>query len=94
MKSPVFFRPVLNPPYCAAIVLAAILLLVDQASACVGCREPGAETVAKESPTVMAGIAFSWSVLFMLCFVVLVVVGMSVYIGRTCCRIEREREGQ
>ncbi|HRJ70860.1 MAG TPA: hypothetical protein PLS03_01475 [Terrimicrobiaceae bacterium] len=71
-----------------------VLLFAHQASACVGCREPGAETVAKESPTVMAGVAFSWSVLFMLCFVLLLVAGMSLFIGQTCRRIERERGGQ
>lgn len=75
-------------------VVALVILLAHQASACVGCREPGAETVAKESPTVMAGIAFSWSVLFMLCFVLLLVAGMSLFIGQTCRRIERERGGQ
>ena len=49
-----------------------------------------AETVAKESPTVLAGWAFSWSVLFMLCFVLMIVAGMSLYIWRTCRRLDRE----
>ena len=73
-----------------AVVLAALFSAVDCVVACVGCREPGSETVAKESPTVLAGWAFSWSVLFMLLFVFLIVGGMSLYIWRTCRRLERE----
>ncbi len=76
------------------IFLTVLLFAVADAAACVGGREPGAETMAKESPTVMAGIAFSWSVLFMLVFALLVVGGMSLYIGKTCQRLERERTGQ
>ncbi len=64
---------------------------VSSAQACVGCREPGSETMNHEAPTVMAGIAFSWSVLFMLIFALTVVGGMSAYIWRTCQRIDRER---
>lgn len=80
--------------HCWTILLTSFLLTLGNAAACVGCREPGAEVMAKESPTVMAGIAFSWSVLFMLGFAVLVVLAMSFYIGQTCRRIERERAGQ
>lgn len=68
-----------------------LAVAASQASACVGCREPGAETVASEQQTVMAGLAFSWSVLMMLGMVFLVVGGISGYIWRTCRRIERER---
>lgn len=63
----------------------------SNAQACVGCREPGSETINHESPTVMAGVAFSWSVLFMLVFAFLVVGAMGAYIWHTCQRIERER---
>jgi hypothetical protein len=73
-----------------AVVLAALFSAADCLMACVGCREPGSETVAKESPTVLAGWAFSWSVLFMLVFVFLIVGGMSLYIWQTCRRLERE----
>ena len=73
-----------------AVVLAALFSAVDCVVACVGCREQGSETVARESPTVLAGWAFSWSVLFMLLFVFLIVGGMSLYIWRTCRRLERE----
>ena len=76
------------------ILLTALLFTLHDAAACVGCREPGADVMAKESPTVLAGIAMSWSVLFMLGFVILIVVAMSVYIGQTCRRLERERSGQ
>lgn len=69
----------------------ALALLPAAAEACVGCREPGSETLNHESPTVMAGFAFSWSVLFMLAFALAVVGGMSAYIWHTCQRIERER---
>jgi hypothetical protein len=64
---------------------------LSAARACVGCREPGSETLRHESSTVMAGFAFSWSVLFMLTFAFLVVGGMSLYIWQTCRRIDRER---
>ena len=73
-----------------ALALAAFISAVECAMACVGCREPGSETIAKESPTVLAGWAFSWSVLFMLVFVFLIVGGMSFYIWQTCRRLERE----
>jgi len=74
------------------VALALVLgFLPAAAHACVGCREPGSETLNHESPTVMAGVAFSWSVLFMLTFALAVVLGMSAYIWHTCQRIERER---
>jgi hypothetical protein len=73
-----------------ALVLAALFSAADCVMACVGCREPGSETIAKESPTVLAGWAFSWSVLFMLLVVFLVIGGLSFYIWLTCRRLERE----
>ena len=76
------------------IFLTALLFAVVDASACVGCREPGDATIARETPTVMAGVAFSWSVLFMLAFALLIIGSMSFYIGKTCRRIEQERAGQ
>jgi len=72
------------------IALAAFFSAAESVMACVGCREPGSETIAKESPTVLAGWAFSWSVLFMLLFVFLIVGGMSFYIWQTCRRLDRE----
>jgi cbb3-type cytochrome oxidase subunit 3 len=61
------------------------------AQACVGCREPGSETLNHENPTVMAGFAFSWSVLFMLIAALAVVGFLSAYIWQTCQRLDRER---
>jgi hypothetical protein len=72
------------------LVLAALSWAPEYGMACVGCREPGSETIAKESPTVLAGWAFSWSVLFMLLFVFFIVGGMSFYIWQTCRRLDRE----
>lgn len=62
--------------------------------ACVGCREPGTLTLEHESPTVLAGMAFSWSVLFMLGFVMAIVFGMSFYIWRTCRRLDQRHDRQ
>jgi heme/copper-type cytochrome/quinol oxidase subunit 2 len=73
-----------------AVALAAFFSAAECLMACVGCREPGSETMAKESPTVLAGWAFSWSVLFMLVLVFAIVAGMSLYIWQTCRRLERE----
>lgn len=72
-------------------IWSLLSLIPVAAQACVGCREPGSETMNHETPTVMAGIAFSWSVLFMLIFALAVVGGMSAYIWQTCQRIDRER---
>ncbi len=66
-------------------------LTAHQALACVGCREPGSDTVANEPQTVMAGFGFSWGVIIMLVCAISVVAGISAYIWRTIVRIERER---
>lgn len=62
--------------------------------ACVGCREPGTLTLEHESSTVLAGMAFSWSVLFMLGFVMMIVFGMSFYIWRTCRQLDQRHDRQ
>ena len=72
-------------------MLAFLAFWPVAAQACVGCREPGSETLNHEAPTVMAGFAFSWSVLFMLTVALAVVGAMGTYIWHTCQRIERER---
>jgi len=82
-----------SPHLVPAIVILGALLQAPVAQACVGCREPGADTVIRESQTVMAGLAFSWSVLFMLGFVLLMVGGMSFYIWQTCRRLAHENPG-
>jgi hypothetical protein len=76
-------------PILLTAALAFVFSTAEWASACVGCREPGSDTIARESPTVLAGWAFSWSVLFMLLFVFLIIGGMSVYIWQTCRRLDR-----
>ncbi len=71
-----------------ALIVATLLLAHHSAMACVGCRTP---MVASEEPqTVMAGVAFSWSVITMLVIVIAVVSGLGWYIARTCQRIDRE----
>lgn len=59
--------------------------------ACVGCREPGVGGL-EEPRTVAAGIALSWGVLSMLAIVGLLVGGMTLYIVKTCRRLDRERQ--
>lgn len=58
--------------------------------ACVGCREPG--VIGPDEPqTLMAGAAFSWSVLTMLVTVFLIIGGLTMYIVRTCQRLDLEK---
>jgi len=76
-----------------SICSIAFLLTAHQAAACVGCREPGSDTIANEPQTVMAGFGFSWGVIIMLVSAVSVVTGITAYIWRTIVRIERERAG-
>jgi len=71
--------------------MGCLILMASPVEACVGCREPGALTIAHESTTVLAGQGFSWSVLFMLGFVLAVVAGLSFFIWRTCQQLERGR---
>lgn len=74
----------------------AFLFLVASVpvQACVGCREPGTLTLEHETPTVLAGMAFSWSVLFMLGFVLAIVFGMSFFIWRTCRQLDQGHDQQ
>lgn len=72
-----------------AAILAAILLFAQRSAvACVGCRTP---MVGSEEPqTVLAGVAFSWSVITMLVLVVAVISWLGWYIAKTCQRVDRE----
>ncbi len=70
---------------------ALVLLLAPRAMACVGCRTPGDLTMANENPTVLAGIGFSWGVVFLLVFVLTLLAAMVSYIWWTCVQIERGR---
>ena len=73
----------------SASLIAAALLFHQTAMACVGCREPGA-LGPDEPQTVMAGVAFSWSVLTMLVIVTVALAGLGLYIAKTCARVDRE----
>jgi magnesium-transporting ATPase (P-type) len=76
-----------------AIFCVVFLMTAHHAAACVGCREPGSDTVANEPQTVMAGFGFSWGVIIMLVCAISIVTGITAYIWRTIVRIERQREG-
>ncbi|MFA7344747.1 MAG: hypothetical protein WC003_10615 [Terrimicrobiaceae bacterium] len=69
--------------------ISAALLFHHGAMACVGCREPGAFGP-DEPQTVMAGVAFSWSVITMLAIVAALIGGLGFYITKTCGRVDRE----
>ncbi len=73
-----------------ATLLLLPMLAIDRAAACVGCRQPAVDAV-EEPQTILAGDAFSWSVLLLLCVVLAVVFFLSVYIAKTCQRLDRSR---
>lgn len=74
-----------------AALMGWTLLSMGQAMACVGCREPGSDTVTSEPTTVLAGFGLSWSVLFMLFVTMSGFFGLFLYIWRTVVRLEQER---
>lgn len=84
----------LNIQTILALAVSFLLANAPSALACVGCREPGAGTIAHEPQTVASGVAFSWSVLFMLVVVLSIIAGMTLFIWRSCVSIERERAAQ
>lgn len=61
-------------------VISALLLLGAPVWACAGCREPGAEV---ETSTVMAGFGFSWGVIFMLLFLLVLCSSLGWFVART-----------
>lgn len=73
----------------SALFITVALLFHQTAMACVGCREPGAFGP-DEPQTIMAGVAFSWSVLTMLVIVAAALGGLGFYIAKTCARVDRE----
>lgn len=73
----------------SAIFTALTFLIHHSALACVGCRQPGVGGP-DEPQTVLAGVAFSWSVVTMLAFVALIVSFLAFYIVKTCRRVDRE----
>ena len=83
----------LKPKIAVGMVFLSVVASAP-VQACVGCREPGTLTLEHESPTVLAGMAFSWSVLFMLGFVLVIVFGMSFFIWRTCRQVDQRHDRQ
>lgn len=78
-----------------ATVIAAVAALfagMPGAVACVGCRVAGEAVQKAEPQTVTAGLAFSWSVLFMLAVVGVLLCFMIGYIARTCAEIDRRNQ--
>jgi hypothetical protein len=72
------------------LVLSFVMLLtLAEAWACVGCREPGSDTVANEPQTMLAGFGFSWGVLIMLGCALAVVGSLVGYICATIRRLDR-----
>jgi hypothetical protein len=74
-----------------AAIICWVSLTMGQALACVGCREPGTDTIVNEPGTALAGFGFSWGVLFMLIVSMTFFSGMFLYIWRTVARLEKER---
>jgi len=72
-----------------AALLSAILMFQHSAMACVGCRTPMVSG-AEEPQTILAGVAFSWSVITMLVIVGAIVGGLGFFIASTCRRVDRE----
>jgi len=73
----------LQPRHLALAVVAVLVAwphsVVD---ACVGCRQTSEEVARVEPATVMAGFAFSWSVLFMLVIVATLLMFMITYMRK------------
>lgn len=69
--------------------MAFVLGSAAPAAACVGCRVNGEGVRQTEQSTVTAGIAFSWSVLFMLVVVLILLTFMVSYITRMVTELDR-----
>jgi hypothetical protein len=65
------------------LLLGLCFIGVESAFACVGCRTPG-EGMGNQERTLQAGLAFSWSVLFMLTVVFSVLSSLIVLVVRAC----------
>lgn len=69
------------------LLVTLFLLSAPSVYACVGCRTPGEKT---EDLTVRAGIALSWSVLFMLATVGTVLGFLGWYMAKHCRQLNAE----
>lgn len=78
------------------LFLIGMTLLASVASsvACVGCREPGADSIANEPATALAGFGFSWGVLFMLAILLSLLGGLVAYIWRSAVEVDRLNNGE
>lgn len=88
--------PIASIPFSLRQVTVGCILLwftfsLGTAQACVGCRTPG-ESLGDPQQTIQAGLAFSWSVLFLLAVVISVVAGLSVWITKTCREVEQKHQ--
>jgi hypothetical protein len=71
--------------------LLALLLQAGPLLACAGCREPGEDV---EASTIMAGVGLSWSVLFMLAFVLALGGGLSAFMWKTVKEVDARNAGR
>lgn len=80
-----FSLPVLHLPaaWWVGAVFVLFALSLGTSEACVGCRTPG-ESLGDPQKTIQAGIAFSWSVLFLLAVVFAVLAGLTAWMAKTC----------
>jgi len=69
------------------LLLTFMLTALPTAQACVGCRAPGEKS---DQLTVTAGVALSWSVLFMLVFIGCALAFLGWYIARYCSQLSAE----
>jgi|GEM_PF-894697 Mg2+/Co2+ transporter CorB len=74
--------------WCAGVILA-MAAAVNSAFACVGCRVTSEEMARIEPSTVTAGVAFSWSVLFMLFVVGGILTFLVTYISRVVAQLDQ-----
>jgi hypothetical protein len=75
-----------------AFLAVAVWLTPGSGWACVGCRQMTEEVKRTEPSTVMAGFAFSWSVLFMLVVVGVMISFLVTYMSRVVQRLNRNNE--
>lgn len=74
-----------------SLLIALFLTSAPAALACVGCRQPG-QTMGDDPQIVLqAGMGFSWSVIFMLVFVLSILTFFSAYTVRFCARIDKQK---
>lgn len=77
----------------ATFIPLAILAFQEAGMACVGCREPGSDTIANEPQTMLAGFGFSWGVLILLGCVAGILGGLVAYICATVARVDQAHRG-